>query len=60
MLLHLWIRLHTAVVRDERGAGLVEYALLVSLIAVACFVAIQVFGGTVAERLQSSGSSIHR
>lgn len=30
--------------RDEEGQALVEYALLVSLIAVVCFVSVQAFG----------------
>ena len=30
--------------RDERGASLVEYALLVALIAVVCIVAVQFLG----------------
>jgi pilus assembly protein Flp/PilA len=30
--------------RDDRGASLVEYGLLVALIAVVCFVAIQLLG----------------
>lgn len=38
--------------RDERGASLVEYALLVALIAAVCIGAITYFGG-------SSGSSIN-
>lgn len=33
-------------VRCEHGAGLVEYALLLALIAVACLVSLQVFGVT--------------
>jgi Flp pilus assembly pilin Flp len=30
--------------QDEEGQALVEYALLVSLIAVVCFVSVQAFG----------------
>jgi Flp pilus assembly pilin Flp len=30
--------------RDEEGQALVEYALLLSLIAVVCFVSVQAFG----------------
>ena len=36
-----WMR---ARVRDERGASLVEYALLVALIAVVCIAAISLLG----------------
>jgi Flp pilus assembly pilin Flp len=44
--------------RDERGASLVEYTLLVALVAVACFAAVGFFGGSVLGRLASSGSSL--
>ncbi|MGQ0833039.1 MAG: Flp family type IVb pilin, partial [Microthrixaceae bacterium] len=37
-----WIRARFA--DSERGASLVEYALLVALIAVVCIIAIQVLG----------------
>ncbi|MEY2422282.1 MAG: pilus assembly protein Flp/PilA, partial [Acidimicrobiaceae bacterium] len=36
-----WLRAH---VEDERGASLVEYALLVALIAVVCIAAITLLG----------------
>lgn len=45
------IRLMTAVSvcvrRDERGANLVEYALLIALIVVACLSAVVTFGESV-------------
>jgi pilus assembly protein Flp/PilA len=31
-------------VRSEEGQAMVEYALLISLVAVVCFVAVQAFG----------------
>lgn len=46
------------ITRDERGASLVEYALLIGLIAVICIVGIVYFGGSVHDSLSSSGSSI--
>jgi pilus assembly protein Flp/PilA len=44
--------------RDERGASLVEYTLLVAMIALACFAAVGFFGGSVNALLADSGSSI--
>ena len=44
--------------RDERGASLVEYALLVALIAVACIVAIGFLGESASEKFDKVGSSI--
>lgn len=32
--------------REESGAGLVEYALLLALIAIVCFGAVSFFGGS--------------
>ena len=43
---------------DDRGASLVEYALLVALIAVVCIAAISVLGTAGAEKLSSVGESI--
>ena len=42
----------------ERGASLVEYALLAALMAMVCLVAITYFGSATSGRLSSSGSSI--
>ena len=44
--------------RDERGASLVEYALLVALIAVVCIVAITVLGKKVSTKFSSTASSL--
>lgn len=43
---------------DERGASLVEYALLVALIAVVCIVAITFIGNAGSSQLEDVGSSI--
>jgi pilus assembly protein Flp/PilA len=45
---------------EERGASLVEYALLVALIAVVCIAAISVLGTSAAEKLSSVGESIKK
>lgn len=42
----------------ERGASLVEYALLVALIAMVCFAAIIFFGDSARDSFDSTGSSI--
>jgi pilus assembly protein Flp/PilA len=54
----LWERLVERTRRDDRGASLVEYALLVSLIAIVCFVAIVVLGGSVSTTFSTSASSV--
>jgi pilus assembly protein Flp/PilA len=44
---------------EERGASLVEYALLVALIAVICIIAIQVLGQNASTSFSSTGSAIN-
>jgi pilus assembly protein Flp/PilA len=45
-------------VATEQGASLVEYALLVTLIAVVCIVAVTALGGNTSTALSSAGSAI--
>ena len=42
----------------ERGASLVEYALLVALIAVICIVAIAFLGKSASQKFSTVGSSV--
>ncbi len=44
--------------RSERGASLVEYVLLVSLIAVVCIGAITLLGNSASKKFSTVGSSI--
>ena len=50
--------INTRYTGEDRGASLVEYALLVALIAVVCIAAISVLGTAGAEKLSSVGESI--
>ena len=43
---------------DERGASLVEYALLVALIAVVCIAAVSALGNRASSNFSSISSSI--
>lgn len=43
---------------SERGASVVEYALLIGLIAVVCFGAVTFFGSEVGNSMSTSGTSI--
>jgi pilus assembly protein Flp/PilA len=43
---------------DERGASLVEYALLVALIAVVCIIAVTTLGSNASKKLSKVGSAI--
>ena len=45
-------------IRGDDGASLVEYALLVALIAVVCILAITFIGNNASDKLSEVGSSI--
>ena len=49
---------HSLRLRDEEGAGLVEYALLLALIAVVVFSAVSFFGAETGGGFGKSGSCI--
>lgn len=51
-----WVRSRSG--ESEGGATLVEYALLLGLIAVVCIVALQFLGGEAAERFSEVGNSL--
>ena len=55
-ILKAWIQAH--VVKTDRGASLVEYALLVALIAVVCIVAISILGGEAKDKFSSVSSAM--
>jgi pilus assembly protein Flp/PilA len=57
-LLGIWTYLQSRFNRDEKGASLVEYVLLVALIAVVCIVALNLLGSSASTKLQSVGNSI--
>ena len=57
-MVDMWNYLRARLQLGERGASLVEYALLLALIAVVCLVALSYFGSATGGRLSSSGSSI--
>jgi pilus assembly protein Flp/PilA len=45
-------------VRDEEGATLVEYVLLVALIGVVAITAMRFLGGTAANKLNTVGTNV--
>ena len=46
--------------RAERGASLVEYALLVALIAVVCIIAVSLLGSTASKKFSEVTSALGR
>lgn len=54
-----WTRLQARLARDgERGAGLLEYLFLVSLIAMVCISAVTYFGNQNGDSMQKSADTI--
>ena len=59
LIIRLWAATNSRLcVRDERGAGLVEYALLLVLIVIVCVAAVGVIGQSTSEPYSELGSSI--
>ncbi|MCP3910119.1 MAG: Flp family type IVb pilin [Actinomycetia bacterium] len=46
-------------VEDDRGASLVEYALLVALIAVVCIAAVSLLGNSASTKFESIAGEIN-
>ena len=46
------------IVDDERGASLLEYALLLALIALVCIAAVTALGGTVSDSYSEIASGV--
>jgi pilus assembly protein Flp/PilA len=53
-----WTSLKKFFTRKEEGASLVEYALLVALIAVACILAITALGGSIRGLFQGLSTTL--
>ena len=53
--LSTWLTSH---IKSERGASLVEYALLVALIAVVCIAAVTTLGKEASSKFEEVGDSI--
>lgn len=46
-------------VREEEGQGLVEYALIIGLIAIVAIVALTLSGGSVSKMFNSIGTTLN-
>jgi Flp pilus assembly pilin Flp len=44
--------------KDQRGANLVEYVLLVGLMAIICLAAFKVFGGKIQEKITGYSTTV--
>ncbi len=59
-MLAVWTRIQSAymALRDERGASLVEYALLVVLIAIVAIMAVRFAGDQVSQTFSNVGDEL--
>lgn len=57
-MLRLWTARQSRIVREEDGAGMVEYALLIALVALALIIAIGVFAGALSDSFSEAGSKV--
>lgn len=57
--LQIWLAVAHPNRRDDRGASLVEYALLIALIALICFAAVGFLGEEASSRYANTGSSFN-
>ena len=48
----------TALARDSRGANLVEYILLVGLVAIVAMVGFEIFGSSVRQKVLDQSDSV--
>lgn len=55
-VLKTWLQ--ARLTRTERGAGLVEYILLVSFIAIAVIAAVIAFRGPISDKFSEAGSRV--
>jgi pilus assembly protein Flp/PilA len=52
------IRIATALLRDEDGQGLVEYALIIALVAIVAIVGLQLLGSKTTNTLSNAGNAM--
>ena len=56
-----WVRYRPLIMSrlgGERGANVVEYAMLLALVVIVCLIAVTLVGESTSERLSSTGSQI--
>ena len=57
-MLRLWTAYQSRIIKDERGASMVEYALLVALIAVVVIAGALFLGGAIETKFDEVGSTV--
>jgi pilus assembly protein Flp/PilA len=57
-MLRLWTAFQSRIIREEEGASMVEYGLLVALIAVVAIAAVTIVGTAVSTNFSEVASSL--
>ncbi len=57
-MLRLWTAFQSRIIREEEGASMVEYGLLVALIAIVAIAAITLVGTAVSDNFNSVANSL--
>jgi len=57
-MLRLWTAFQSRIVRDEEGASMVEYALLVALIAVVVIAGAIILGNAINDKFSTVGGTV--
>ena len=57
-MLRLWTAFQSRIIREEEGASMVEYGLLVALIAVVAIAAVTLVGSAVSTNFSEVASSL--
>jgi pilus assembly protein Flp/PilA len=58
IMLSMWTALKARYIEEEEGASIVEYALLVALIAVVAIIAVTFVGDQVSQQFSDIGSGL--
>ena len=58
-MLRLWTAFQSRFIREEEGASMVEYALLVALIAIIAIAAVGFGGNAVSDKFDTVASSLN-
>ena len=53
------MKIMKSLIKDNRGAGMVEYVILVGVIAILALAAFKTFGGSVQQKIQAQAGTVN-
>jgi len=48
-----------SLIKDTRGAGMVEYIILVGVVAILAIAGFKAFGGQISQKIQTQGTTVN-